>query len=139
MVARSCAETKADGRLCRANALRDQPFCFWHSAETADELADARRTGGLHRRKKRTVATVYGFSGLRTIEDHQDLLETITIETLALENSLARNGTLNRMLQTGAKLIELGDLAKRVAAIEATLNPRRQSDEHSVFPAEGVG
>jgi hypothetical protein len=130
MVARSCAETKADGRLCRANALRDQPFCFWHSAETADELADARRTGGLHRRKKRTVATVYGFSGLRTIEDHQDLLETITIETLALENSLARNGTLNRMLQTGAKLLELGDLTTRLAAIEAVLaGQKRRPDE----------
>ena len=130
MVARSCAETKADGRLCRANALRDQPYCFWHSAETADELADARRTGGLHRRKKRTVATVYGFSGLRTIEDHQDLLETITIETLALENSLARNGTLNRMLQTGAKLLEFGDLSTRLAAIEAVLaGQKRRPDE----------
>jgi hypothetical protein len=135
MVARSCAETKADGRLCRANALRDQPFCFWHSAETADELADARRTGGLHRRKKRTVATVYGFSGLRTIEDHQDLLETITIETitietLALENSLARNGTLNRMLQTGAKLLEFGDLTTRLGAIEAVLvGQKRRPDE----------
>jgi hypothetical protein len=132
MVARSCAETKADGRLCRANALRDQPFCFWHSAETADELADARRTGGLHRRKKRTVATVYGFSGLRTIEDHQDLLETITIETLALENSLARNGTLNRMLQTGAKLLELGDLTTRLGAIEAVLVGQRRRPEEDL-------
>jgi hypothetical protein len=47
--------------------------------------------GRLHPRKKRTVATIYGFGGLRTIEDYGALLETIAIETMALENSIARN------------------------------------------------
>jgi hypothetical protein len=88
--------------------------------------------GGLHRRKKRTVATIYGFGGLRSIEDHQALLETITIETLALENSLARNGTLNRMLQTGAKLLELGDLTTRLGAIEAVLVGQRRRPEEDL-------
>jgi hypothetical protein len=37
---------------------------------------------------------------------------------------------------TGAKLIELGDLANRIAAIEAALGPHRRSDEASVFPTE---
>ncbi len=62
-------------------------------AHPGDErgAAEARRMGGLHRRKKRTVATIYGFGGLRTIEDNQALLETIAVETLALENSIARN------------------------------------------------
>ena len=40
------------------------------------------------------------------------------------------------MILAGAKLIELGDLAGRIAAIEATLGARRRSDEHAVFPAE---
>jgi hypothetical protein len=95
--------------------------------------------GGLHRRKKRTVAAIYGFGGLRSIEDHQALLETVVIETMTLENSIARNSAVTRMIATGAKLIELGDLAGRIAAIEATLGQRRQPDEDSVFPAEGVG
>jgi hypothetical protein len=128
-----------DGRPCRAIPLRDEPHCFWHSPETADELAEARRMGGLHRRKKRTVATIYGFGGLRSIEDHQALLETVAIETMALENSIARNNTVTRMILAGAKLIELGDLATRIVAIEATLGPQRRSDEDSVFPTEGVG
>jgi hypothetical protein len=93
--------------------------------------------GGLHRRKKRTVATIYGFGGLRSIEDHQALLETVVIETMTLENSIARNSAVTRMIATGAKLIELGDLATRVAAIEATLGPQRRSGEDSVFPADG--
>jgi hypothetical protein len=137
MVGRACTCQMPEGRACRATPLRDQPFCFWHSPETSEELTEARRMGGLHRRKKRTVATIYGFGGLRSIEDHQALLETITVETLGLENSIARNRALTAIVATGAKLIELGDLATRVAAIEATLGPRRRSDENSVFPAEG--
>jgi hypothetical protein len=127
-----------DGRACRAAPLRGESFCFWHSPDTADDLAEARRMGGLHRRKKRTVATIYGFGGLRSIEDHQALLETVVIETMALENSLARNSAVTRMIATGAKLIELGDLASRIAAIEATLGPIRRSDDDAVFPGEGA-
>jgi hypothetical protein len=99
--------------------MRDEPFCFWHAPETAEEAAEARRLGGLHRRKKKSVAAVYGFGGLRTIGDNQALLETAAIETLAIENSISRNRALASMAATGGKLIELGDLAERVAALEA--------------------
>jgi len=126
-----------DGRACRATPLRDQPFCFWHTPEREEDATEARHIGGLHRRKKRTVATIYGFGGLRSIEDHQALLETIAVETLALENSIARNRALTQIVATGAKLIEVGDLATRVAAIEATIGPgRRSDDDTAVFPAE---
>jgi hypothetical protein len=33
--------------------------------------------GGLRRRKKKTVGAIYGFHGLRTIEDLQSLLRRI--------------------------------------------------------------
>lgn len=75
--------------------------------------------GGLHRRKKKSVAAIYGFGGLRTIIDIQTLLETAAIETLVIENSIARNRALAGMAATAAKLIELGDLAERVATLEA--------------------
>jgi len=137
MVGRACSFEMPDGRACRAAPLRGESFCFWHSPDTADDLAEARRMGGLHRRKKRTVATIYGFGGLRSIEDHQALLETVVIETMTLENSIARNSAVTRMIATGAKLIELGDLASRIAAIEATLGHQRRSDEDTVFRGEG--
>lgn len=119
MVGGACTALRNDGRPCRATPMRDEPFCFWHAPETADEAAEARRLGGLHRRKKKSVAAIYGFGGLRTIIDIQALLETAAIETLAIENSIARNRALAGMAATAAKLIELGDLAERVAALEA--------------------
>ena len=135
MVGRACTYQMPEGRACRATPLRDEPFCFWHSPDTAEELTEARRMGGLHRRKKRTVATIYGFGGLRTIEDNQALLETIAVETLALENSIARNRAVTAIVATGAKLIEVGDHEERLRALESTQEARRRSDEETdAFP-----
>ena len=98
--------------------MRDVPYCFWHAPETAEELAEARRLGGLHRRKKKTVGAIYGVGGLRTIDDLQGLLETAAIETMALENSISRNRAIAGMVATGARLIETGELEERIAALE---------------------
>jgi hypothetical protein len=127
-----------DGLRCRAPALRGKTLCYWHDPDKADEAAESRRIGGLHRRKKRTVAAIYGFGGLRTLEDNLALLETISIETLALENSIARNRALTAMLALGVKLIEVGDLAARLTALEATVDSQRHSDETSPFPTEAA-
>jgi hypothetical protein len=116
--------------------MRGEPFCFWHAPETADELADAQRMGRLHRRKKRTVAAIYGFGGLRTIEDNQALLETITIETMALENSIARNRAVNSMLATGIRMVEVGELEARIEALEAAAGRRANSDQDDAFGQE---
>jgi hypothetical protein len=119
MVGRACTFIRANGRPCRATPLREEPFCFWHAPETAEEAAEARRLGGLHRRKKKTVSAVFGFAGLRTVEDTQALLETAAIETLSLENSVGRNRALASYAAIGAKLIEVGELSERVAILEA--------------------
>ena len=132
MVGPSCTYVMPSGRLCRATPLRDEPFCFWHSPETAEEAADARRLGGLHRRKKKTVGAAFGFRGLRTVEDNQALLETAAIETLALENSVGRNWALAGYASIGAKLIEVGDLEDRLAVLEAATRaagPAVEADE----------
>jgi hypothetical protein len=126
MAGRACTYEMPDGRTCRATPLRAAPFCFWHSPDTADDLAEARRTGGYHRRKKRAVATIYGFNGLRTIEDLQSLLETVAIETMALDNSVSRNRTISGFVAVGAKLLETGDLADRLAALEAVAQRPRE-------------
>ena|SRR5664279_271292 len=124
MVGRRCTYQHPTGRPCRATPMRDEPFCFWHDPGTAEEVAEARRLGGLNRRKKRTVAAIYGLGGLRTIEDLQGLLETITIETLTLENTVARNRTVGTFLTIGAKLLETGEFAERLATLEAAVAAR---------------
>lgn len=119
--------------------MRDQPCCFWHLPETAEDAAEARRLGGLHRRRKRTIAAIYGFNGLRTIEDNLALLETVATETFGLENSIARNRALAGFVATAAKLIEVGDLEARIMAIEAAIATRRDDDGESAFDGGALG
>jgi hypothetical protein len=136
MLGRTCTFVMPSGRPCRATPMREEPFCFWHSPDTAEEAAEARRLGGLHRKKKKTVGAVFGFQGLRTIEDNQALLETAAIETLALENSIARNRALAGYAAVGAKLIEVGDHEERLRALELA-QQSRAADETDAF--EDVG
>jgi len=135
MLGRACSYLMPNGRPCRATPLRDEPHCFWHSPETAEEAAEARRVGGLHRRKNKTVASIYGFHGLRTIEDLQSLLETAAVETMALENTIARNRTIGGFISVGAKLIEVGELEARIEVLELALASAR--DTRAGDPSDG--
>ncbi len=135
MVGRACTYLRPDGRPCRATPMRDEPYCFWHAPETAEEAAEARRLGGLHRRKKKTVASIYGVGGLRTIDDLQGLLETAAIETMALENTISRNRAIAGMVAVGAKLIETGELEERIAALELATGSARA--DRGAEPGDG--
>jgi hypothetical protein len=106
---RGCAFEMPDGLLCRAPAMRGQTHCYWHDPSRVEEAAEARRLGGLHRRKATNVAAVYDFVGLRTVEGAQRLLETVALDTLSLDNSIARNRALIAAAQMAPKLIETAE------------------------------
>jgi hypothetical protein len=125
-----------DGLACRAPALRGKSVCYWHDPDKAEEAAESRRIGGLHRRKAKSVATIYDFSGLRTVESAQRLLETAAIETLALENSIQRNRTLISAASGAGKLIEAGDLDARLTAVEAAVGSKGATEDDPAFAPE---
>jgi hypothetical protein len=62
---RACHGHKADGAACQAPPLRDDDFCLMHSAEHAEQVAEARRLGGLRRRREHTVSGAYEFKEWR--------------------------------------------------------------------------
>ena len=55
LISRRCAYAKADGQPCRMAPLHDRPYCFSHDPERAEEAAEARRIGGLRRKKEGTI------------------------------------------------------------------------------------
>ena len=124
MRTRSCAFVKPDGLACNAAPLRDGAHCLWHDPDHAEEVAEARRLGGVRRRRERVVAGAYDFEGLATFTSVRRLVEVAALDTLGLENSVARSRTLAYLAQVAAKLLEVGELEERVRAIEATLEPR---------------
>jgi hypothetical protein len=56
------------------------------------------------------------------------LLEVALLDTLGLENSVARNRALMSGVLAGAKLLEVGDQEERLASVEAALGPRLVKD-----------
>jgi hypothetical protein len=121
-----CRAVKGDGQPCGAHRLHDSEFCFWHSPEHTDELAEAQRLGGLRRRKEKTVAGAYDIEGLDDVPKIRRLLEIAALDTLSLENSVARSRTLAYLAQIALKALEVGEFEERLARIEKAIGPRLQ-------------
>ena len=119
LVGRACTFELPDGERCRATPLRDEPYCFWHSPDHAQEAAEARRLGGLRRRREKTITTVYELDGLGTVDGIRRLLDIAVADALGLENSIARARVLISAVLAAAKLLETGGLEARLADLEA--------------------
>ncbi len=104
--------------------LRDSDFCVFHDPEHAEAVQEGRRLGGLRRRREGTLAAAYDFDGLDTIKELRRLLEIAALDTLNLENSVARNRALISAVLVATKLLEVGEHEERLGAIEAALGPR---------------
>ena len=121
MANRACNALKEDGSPCQAPPLRDAELCLMHSPEHTKEVAEARRLGGLRRRKEQTVASAYDFQGLGTVTEIRRLVEVAAVDTLSLENTLSRSRTLAYLAQVSVNLLEKGELESRLEALEDTL------------------
>ena len=124
MVVSRCAGTRPDGRPCRAWPPRGEAFCLWHSPDKEDEATEARRLGGLRRRREKTVAGAYDLAGLDSIEAIRRIIEIALLDVLGLENSIARARVLISGALVAAKLLETGELADRLAELETAIRDR---------------
>jgi hypothetical protein len=82
------------------------------------------------------VAGAYEFAGLGTVTDIRRLLEVAVIDTLSLENSVARSRTLAYLGQTALKCLEVGELEGRLAMLEAAVLSRTLPHLGSDFDLE---
>jgi hypothetical protein len=94
LIRRACAYAKADGQPCAMAPLRDRPYCFAHDPERAEEAAEARRLGGLRRRREGTVSVAYDLPGLDTVPGIRRILEIVVTDGVGLDNGVARLRTL---------------------------------------------
>ena len=96
-----------------------------HSPEHTEEMAEARRLGGLRRRREVAVSGAYEFAGLESVADIRRILEVAVLDTLGLENSIARARTLAYLAMTAIKLLETGELEDRLAYLENAFQGQR--------------
>ena len=118
---------KDSGEPCGAPPLLDSDQCFWHSPQTAREAAEARRLGGLRRRRENTLGGAYDIEGLRSIEDIQRLTELAMFDTLELPNSVGRSRALTTLALGALRALEVREMEQRLAAVEEVLQPRLEA------------
>jgi hypothetical protein len=135
MVARrSCTFLMPDGRACRAGPQRDRPFCFAHDPERAEEAAEARRLGGLRRRKEGTIAVAYDLPGLDSVAGIRRLLDVVVTDGIGLENGIARLRVLISATAAATNLLKVGEFEERLAALESVIDAGRETPPEPLFP-----
>ena len=124
LVKRKCQAIAEGGARCDAWPVRGRTFCYWHDPECAEDAKEARRLGGL--RREGTIEGAYELEDLSTIRGLLRVLTVATVDLLSLENSVQRNRALLGCVVAGARLLEVGEMAERLQAIESVLGPRLQ-------------
>src|SRR5690349_12934365 len=121
---RACRATRTDGSPCGMAPLREGDFCLSHDPEHAEEAQEARRLGGQRRRRESIVSGAFDFEGLDSVVKIRRLIEVAAVDTLGLENSVARNRTLASLAQAAVGLLEKGEFETRLNELESVLEPR---------------
>ena len=115
---------------------RDRPYCFSHDPERATEATEARRLGGLRRRKEGTIAVAYDLPGLDSVSGIRRLLDIVVTDGIGLDNGIPRLRVLISTAVAAANLLKVGEFEERLDALEATLG-QQHTDDDVTFPSEG--
>ena len=137
MVTRLCAFRFPDGRPCHSPPLHDGDFCLMHSPEHAKGVQEARRLGGLRRKREATVAAAYDLEGLETVDGIRRLLQIAVTDTLGMENTIARNRMLVYQAMAALRTMEIGVMEKRISVLEQAVHGQRSPPaDQSMFDFE---
>ncbi len=131
---RRCRAEKPDGQPCQMAPQRDRPYCFAHDPERAEDAAEARRLGGLRRRKEGTIAVAYDLPGLDSVAGIRRLLDVVVTDGIGLENGIARLRVLISASAAATNLLKVGEFEERLAALESVSGAGRAAPPEPLFP-----
>ncbi|MFI5259946.1 MAG: hypothetical protein ACHQ01_10120 [Candidatus Limnocylindrales bacterium] len=90
--------------------MRDEADCFWHSPDHAQEAQNARRLGGLRRRREKTITAAYEIEGLGSVDGIRRVLDIVVADALGLENSVGRSRVLIAAAMAATRLLEVEEI-----------------------------
>ena len=112
-----CTERLANGKRCKANALRGKRLCFTHDPTIAEQRRSARARGGRIKRSDREWPVK-----VRSLDDILILLDRTLADTVLQENTSKRSAALVAMARAYSQAIEAHDLEGRLVDVERRLN-----------------
>ena len=136
MVTRLCAYRFPNGEPCHSPPLRDGDYCLMHSPEHAKEVQEARRLGGLRRKREATLFTAYDLLPLNTVAGIQRLIELIMTDSVGMENGIARNRLLISLALAALDALKTSELEQRVITLERMVNTNNKQLALPIFDVE---
>src|SRR5262245_38961195 len=113
-----CKAKTASGAPCKMGALKGSKFCFTHDPSTRAQQAAARRKGGENRHTPHFADPSLLPAKVEKLEDANKLLTYTLAEVVGMDNSIARARLLLALFDSFVKSFEIGELEKRIAALE---------------------
>ena len=133
---RLCAFRFPNGEPCHSPPLLDGNYCLMHSPEHAKEVQDARRIGGLHRKREATLSAAFDFQGLETVDGIRRLLQIAATDALAMESSPARSRQLVYIAMAALRVLEVRDFEQRLMGLEQSVSPNNAQLALPIFDVE---
>ncbi|MEQ1642053.1 MAG: DUF5763 domain-containing protein [Pyrinomonadaceae bacterium] len=124
MAKQQCKGLNASGTQCKAYAS-DSGYCFMHDAAKGRERALARRNGGLSTKKPHTADASLIPAEVRSIDGVLAVLNYALLESIVLDNSIARGRLLVSIAHGFVEVLKVGELEQRLEALELTLKMNR--------------
>lgn len=114
-----CQRKTPSGNQCKANALKGGRYCFQHAPETRQAAARARKLGGHNSATPHAgdPGTIPG--NITDLDAAAQILNYTLAELLVIDNSIPRARALLALFDSYVKAFEIGELEKRIAALEA--------------------
>lgn len=129
VISRICKADNKDGESCGAAPLQDGNYCYMHDPAHAQEMQEARRVGGLRKRRETTVAVAYEIDGIESVPQLRRVLEIVILDALGMDNNVARGRLLVSAVVAAAKLNEIGEIAQQIARLHEVLIPRIEREK----------
>jgi hypothetical protein len=98
-----------------------------HDPVNAQAATEARRLGGIRRRREGTLAGAYDIASVRDPDAIWRILDVALFDTLSLDTSIARNRLLVALAQVALKATELTEHEERLRALEVAIAGRRDT------------
>ena len=125
VILRQCAFVLGSGETCRMHPLQNSEFCWAHSPDRKKDVQETRRLGGLQRKRESTISGAYQFESLNSVEGIRRIVLIAVLDALSMDNSMSRARTLAYLAQVALRMLEVGEIEERVAALEELANVKK--------------
>jgi hypothetical protein len=93
-----------------------------HDPANTEAAAEARKMGGLRRRREGTLSVAYEWDSARTLEGVQRIVDIAVSDALSVDAAALRSRLLLTAATVALRVIVVGDMEARLKALEAAVH-----------------